>query len=101
MTDWAAALSSIAAAFADPEPIIYTCFGQDAVEITASWSERDLLEGGRAVIYEVRFDAALPAAPTKRDTFIHRGRRWSLGDHPRPHDAVEAWELTVTDEGAV
>ena len=101
MSLWDAAGAAIAAAFADPEQLTYTRFGNEPVSIAATWSERDLIDGGRAIVYEIRFDAGLPAAPTKRDSFTHRGRRWALADHPRPIDAVQAWELTVTDQGAL
>lgn len=100
MDGWAAAAASIAAAFADDEPLLYTCFGKAPVEIRAAWSEADLLDGGRKVIYEVRYDAGLPAAPTKRDSFVHRGRSFTPADNPRRHDAVEAWEFAVVDQGA-
>lgn len=100
MSIWDAASAAIVAAFADPELLIYTCAGKQPVAIRAIRSEHGLDDGSaRRVAYEIADTAGLPAAPTKRDTFTHRGRVYGPEQIMR-RDDVGAWQLTVSDQGA-
>lgn len=96
---FAAAQAVLNRAFTDREPLLYVCAGQVPVSVAAIRSEFELLDGGRRIVYEVAYSAGLPATPSKRDTFVHRGRTWGVSDW-KPHDDVGAWELTVLDQGA-
>lgn len=95
---FADAAADLRAEFAEPALLGYTCLGHPAVNVAAVRSDRDLLDGGRRLTYEIAFDAGLPAAPTKRDTFDHAGQRWSVADVKTLHE-LGAWELTVTGTG--
>jgi hypothetical protein len=100
-----AAAPTIFAAFADPEPIIYTQAGVVVGPIRAIRSDDAApnFQGPgaslRKVTYEVR-KRDLPAEPTKRDTFTHRRRKWSITERISL-DELDAWQLIVTDVGAV
>lgn len=100
-----AAAPVIFAAFADPEPIIYTQAGvvlEKPIRVIRSEEGAPAFAGAgaslRKLTYEVR-QRDLPAKPTKRDSFTHRGRKWSIEDCTRADD-VGAWLLIVTDTGA-
>lgn len=100
MSIWDAAGAAINAAFADPEPLVYTCAGKPPVSLRAIRSEHGLDDGtGRRIVFEIADTAGLPAAPTKRDNFSHRGRLYAPEQIVR-RDDVAAWQLTVSDQGA-
>jgi hypothetical protein len=100
----AAALAAIHAAWADDEPIIYTQASVAVGPVLAIRSDvaAPTFQGPgaslRKVTYEVR-KPDLPAEPTKRDTFTHRGRKWSIAERISL-DELDAWQLIVTDVGA-
>jgi hypothetical protein len=102
---WATAGAAIDAAFADPEPLIYTGAGLTAEPISAIRSDTpapDFQGPGntlRSIVYEVD-QADLPDRPSKTDRFEHRERRWRV-DNVVKRDDVGKWELTVVDDGAL
>lgn len=99
-----AAAPVIFRAFADPEPIIYTQGGVILPPIRAIRTDEaaPAFEGPgstlRKLAYEVQ-QRDLPAEPTKRDSFTHRGRLWTLIEATRMDD-VGSWLLMVNDAGA-
>jgi hypothetical protein len=101
---FAAAAPIVFSAFADREPIIYTQAGVVIGQIRAIRSDDAApnFQGAgaslRKVTYEVR-KRDLPAEPSKRDTFTHRGRKWSIAERISL-DELDAWQLIVTDAGA-
>ena len=96
---FADAAADLRAEFAEAAELRYTCLGHPPIDVTAVRSDRDLLDGGRQVAFEIAFDAGLPAAPTKRDSFEQAGQRWTVSDVKTLHE-LAAWELTVTGSGA-
>lgn len=99
-----AAAPAIFAAFADPERIIYTQAGKvlpAPIAAIRCEDEAPAFHGGgstlRTISYEIRF-ADLPGEPTKRDHFVHRGRRWTIEDRTRL-DHVKAWRVVVVNAG--
>jgi hypothetical protein len=103
MSDWDAAAAAISAAFADPEPIIYTGAGlvaQPIVAVRSDWPAPAFAGAGetlRKITYEIQ-KRLLPEEPSKRNTFSHRGLRWAVEDITS-RDDVDAWELVVSIAG--
>jgi hypothetical protein len=106
MSIWDAAGAAIVAAFADPEPIIYTQAGivlPDPIRVVRSDDSAPTFAGPGSTLRKITYEvpqSALPAEPTKKDRFEHRGRRWAVQDKTR-RDDIGAWLLVVTDDGAV
>ena len=101
---FAMAQRAIRAAFADPEPLDYTQDGLHLPPFQAIRSDRaaPTFEGPGATLRTITYEIekrALPAVPTKKDSFTHRGRKWSIQDVTSLED-VAAWHLIVTDAGA-
>ncbi len=100
---FAAAAPAIFAAFADRERIIYTQAGVELPPIAAirtDASAPDLLGSSpEQISYEIR-QADLPAPPSKKDYFIHRGHRWDIEERKELHE-VAGWRVFVVDAGAV
>ena len=96
---FADALADLDVEFAGVEPLLYSCSGAAPIPIMGPWSEQDLLDGGRRVVYELAYSLPLASSPSTRDSFTHRGRRWSVTD-VRRSDLLQRWELTVADQGA-
>lgn len=100
---WQAAGQTIFNAFADPEPIIYTGAGlveQPLRAVRSDWQAPAFAGAGetlRKITYEIQ-KQLLPGEPTKRNTFTHRGMRWSVEDITN-RDDVDAWELVVSIAG--
>lgn len=98
---FAAAAPAIFAAFADRERIIYTQAGVELPPIAAirvDASAPDLLGSTpEQISYEIR-KADLPAPPSKRDHFTHRGRRWDVEERKELHE-VAGWRVFVVDAG--
>ncbi|PCG08690.1 hypothetical protein COA17_11070 [Sphingomonas ginsenosidimutans] len=101
---FAAAAPLIFRAFADRERIVYTQAGVALPAPIAAVRRDDAAPDpygagrtARRVEYEIQI-ADLPAAPTKADSFTHRGRRWAVEDRTRL-DAVGAWLVFVIDAG--
>lgn len=97
-----AAADAIASAFADPELLKYAIADLDTREIPAIRHERappQFGDGGtnRRITYEIQF-SVLPEKPSKRDTFIHRGTLWRIGNVATLDD-VFAWDCDVTNGG--
>ena len=102
---FAAAAPVIFTAFVDREPIIYTQAGVQLpkpIRAIRSDEPAPAFPGPgaslRKLTYEV-LQSDLPAEPTKRDSFTHRGRRWSIEDRTRLDDTA-SWLLVVCDAGA-
>jgi hypothetical protein len=106
VTDWAAAADAIAAEFSDRELLAYTSAEYGVFEIPAIRHEQDAPQFSdgktlRRIAYEIQFSALRDRgvdAPTKRDTFTHRGRLWRVSNITTLDD-VFAWDLDVTDGG--
>lgn len=104
MSIWEAAGAAINAAFADPEPIVYTQGGAALPPMPAIRSDEGAptFDGPgrtlRSVSYEIQ-QQHLPIRPLNNDTFTHRRRRWKVID-VTTHDDVGAWRVVVTDAGA-
>ena len=98
---FAAAAPAIFAAFADRERIVYTQGGVVLPPISAIRIDADagdlLGSTPAAVSYEIRA-ADLPAPPSKRDHFTHRGRRWDVEERKALED-VAGWRVFVVDAG--
>jgi hypothetical protein len=98
---FAAAASAIFAAFADRERIVYTQAGVVLPPIAAIRIDADagdlLGSTPASVAYEIR-QADLPAAPSKRDHFTHRGRRWTVEER-KALENVAGWRVFVVDAG--
>lgn len=97
--------AAIFAAFADPEPVVYSQRGvalPAPVRAVRSVDAAPAFAGPgdtlRSTTYEIR-QADLPDEPTAKDSFTHRGRRWRVSNVTRDDDAG-AWLLMVTDAGA-
>jgi hypothetical protein len=104
MSVWDAAGAAIAAVFADPEPVIYTQGGVILPPIGAVRSDAaaPAFAGAGSTLRKTTYEiakAALPAEPTKKDSFIHRGRKWTIDDRTSL-DANDAWLLVVSDAGS-
>jgi hypothetical protein len=101
---FAAAQAAIRATFVDREQILYTQGGVDLPPIGAIRADEaaPAFAGAgnslRTVSYEVQY-SDLPAEPTKKDSFVHRARRWRVEDVTRLDD-VASWRLIVVDIGA-
>lgn len=106
MTDiWATAGAAIDAAFADPEQIIYTGAGLTAKPISAIRSDdaAPTFPGPGATLRRVSYEVSksdLPATPSKKNTFTHRGIVW-LVEEITSRDEVGKWELVVVDGGPI
>jgi hypothetical protein len=98
---FAAAAPAIFAAFADRERIIYTQAGVELPPIAAIRIDGDaaimLGSTDKSICYEIR-QADLPAPPSKKDHFAHRGRRWDV-ESRKSLDDVGGWRVFVVDAG--
>ena len=99
MDPWAAAGAVIDAAFADPEPVIYTGAGLTDKPIRAIRSDTaaPTFEGPGSTLRQVSYEIALadlPQPPRKSDSFIHRARRWKPEDITF-RDEIAKWVLVV------
>ena len=104
MSLWDAAGAVITAAFVDPEPIIYTQGGVILPPIRAIRTEdaAPVFQGAGSTLRKIGYEVQqrdLPAEPTKRDSFTHRGRKWVPAEATRMDD-IGAWLLFVEDAGA-
>lgn len=101
LDSFAAAAPAIFAAFADRERIIYTQAGVELPPIAAirvDGNAADLLGStADSVSYEFR-KADLPAPPSKKDHFTHRGRRWDVEER-KDLQEVDGWRVFVVDAG--
>lgn len=100
MSIWEDAAATIAAAFADPEPLLITQPGHAQIGIVAIRSDvpdPDPMSTQRRVSYEIAF-GALPQRPSKQDVIVHRGRIWRV-EQIEDDTEVGAWRVYVGNNG--
>ena len=104
MSVWDTAAAGIAAVFADPELIIYTQKGIKLapIRVIRSDAAAPAFAGAGSTLRKTSYEipkSTLPDKPSKKDSFTHRGRNWSIDDSTSM-DASDAWLLVVSDAGA-
>lgn len=74
----------------------------DPIRVVRSDAAAPAFAGAGSTLRKTSYEipkTALPDEPSKKDSFTHRGRRWSIDDRTSL-DASNAWLLVVSDAGA-